>query len=71
MSIDLNVSGGKNPVPNSRVRSYETRDSVVTTLIPHHADMLQGHRYLDTPILGVQRRLRDKRRHPDSQNPHL
>ena len=33
--------------------------------------MLQGHRYLDPPILGVQRRLRDKSRHPDSQNPHL
>jgi hypothetical protein len=32
--------------------------------------MLQGHRYLDPPILGVQRRLRSKRRHPDSQNPH-
>jgi hypothetical protein len=32
---------------------------------------IQGHRYLEPPILGVQRRLRVKRRHPDSQNPHL
>ncbi len=33
--------------------------------------LIQGHRYLDPPILGVQRRLSTKRRHPDSQNPHL
>ena len=33
--------------------------------------MIQGHRYLDPPIFDVQRRLRAKRRHPDSQNPHL
>jgi hypothetical protein len=60
-----------NPLPNSRVRSYEERDSVVVTLSPHNVTMLQGHRYLDPPILYVQRRLRVKRRHPDSQNSHL
>ena len=31
--------------------------------------MLQGHRYLDPPILGVQRR-RVKLQHPDSPPPH-
>jgi hypothetical protein len=33
--------------------------------------MLQGNRYLESPILGVQSRLHARRRHPDSQNPHL
>ena len=70
-----------NPLTNCRVsivfyrgevRSYETRDVLsqhwVHTML---SCMLQDHRYLDPPILGVQRRLRTKRRHPDSQNPHL
>jgi hypothetical protein len=43
----------------------------VTTLSPHNVVILQDHLYLDPPILGVQRRLRVKCRHPDSQNPHL
>ena len=33
--------------------------------------MLQGHRYLEPPILGVQSGLLARSRHPDSQNPHL
>ena len=31
--------------------------------------MIQGHRYLESPILGVQRR-RVKCQHPNSQSPH-
>ena len=42
-----------NPLSNSRVRSYEARDSVVAALSPHNVVMLQVHRYLDPPILGV------------------
>ncbi len=44
---------------------------LLQTLSSHDVVILQGHRYLESPILGVQRRLRVKSRHPDSQNPHL
>ena len=59
----------KNPLCNSRVRSYEVWDSVVATLSPHNVVMIQGHRYLEPPILDVQRR-RVNRQHPNSQPPH-
>jgi hypothetical protein len=49
---DRPISPIWNALPNSRVRSYEVRDSVVATLSPHNVGMLQGHRYLDPPILG-------------------
>ncbi len=39
------------------VRPYKVPDSCVTTLSPHNVVMLHGHRYLEPPILGVQRRL--------------
>ena len=32
--------------------------------------ILQDHRYLDPPILDVQRRFRVERQHPNSQSPH-
>ncbi len=43
-----------NSLPNFRVRCV----------------MLQGHRYLEPLILGVQRRFCVKRQHPHSQPPH-
>jgi hypothetical protein len=49
-----------NPLSNARVRPYETWDSVVATFSPHNVVMFQVHRYLDPPILGVQRRLLGK-----------
>ena len=33
--------------------------------------MLQDHRYLEAPILGVQRRFRVKSQHPNSHPPHI
>jgi hypothetical protein len=54
---------------NSRVGSYETRDSV-TELSPHNSVMFKGNRYLDPPILDVQRHFRVKSQHPNSQPPH-
>ena len=41
----------------------------VTTLSPDNVAMLQGHRHLESPILGVQRR-RVKSQHPNSHPPH-
>ncbi len=45
------------------------RGQCVTKSSPHDFVMLQGHRYLEPPILGVQRR-RVKSLHPNSQSPH-
>ena len=43
---------------------------LVTKLSPPNFAVLQDHRYLEIPILGVQRRFRDKSQHPNSQFPH-
>jgi hypothetical protein len=42
----------------------------VTKLSPHNFVILQGYRYLELPILGVQRRFRVNRQHPNSQPSH-
>ena len=68
--LDLNVSR-EMQILFLTVGSGVLRDAgqCVTKLSPHDFVILQGHRYLEPPILGVQRR-RVKSQHPNSQTPH-
>ncbi len=53
----------------SRVGNFDTWAPRDTKSSPHDFVMLQGHRYLEPPILVVQRR-RVKSQHPNSHPPH-
>jgi hypothetical protein len=50
-------------------RTYDLK-ALETFVCMWYVIMLQDHRYLESPILGVQRRFRVKGQHPNSQPPH-
>ncbi len=51
-------------------RPVGSTKQLVTKLSPPNFVVVQGHRYLESPILGVQRRFRVKSQHPNSQTSH-
>jgi hypothetical protein len=52
-------------------RPVGSTKQLVTKLSPPNFTVFQDNRYLEPPILDIQRRFRVKCEHPNSQTPHI